>query len=118
MSTSSGIIVAVVGSRSFLDYDRLTKCLDKIPRITKIVSGGARGADSLGAQYAQDHNIPLKVHKPDWNKHGKSAGPRRNRLIIADADYIIAFWNGKSRGTAHTIRLAKESGTPGIVYKH
>ena len=117
MSTKDGISVAVVGSRSMTDYPRTERCLDRIPRITKIVSGGTRGADTMGARYAKSHNIPLTIYKPDWTKYGLSAEPRRNHLIISDADYVIAFWDGKSRGTANSIQLTKDSETPGIIYR-
>jgi len=117
MSTKDGVIVAVVGSRSMADYAKVTRCLDKIPCIVGIVSGGARGADSLGARYANEHSLQLKEHIPDWNKYGKSAGFRRNHRIISDADYVVAFWDGMSKGTAHSIQLTIDSDTPGIIYK-
>ena len=63
---------------------------------------------NLGAKLAKDWAIPLKEHKPDWVKHGKSAGFVRNELIVSDADIVFAFWDGKSKGTAHDIQLAKK----------
>jgi len=62
----------------------------------------------LGAEFSKKHSIPLKEHKPDWAKYGKSAGIRRNELIVNDADVVFAFWDGKSKGTAHNIKLAQK----------
>ena len=84
--------------------------------ITMIISGGARGADKMAAEYAVKNGIPYKEFPADWNRHGKSAGYIRNKEIVKNADEVIAFWNGNSKGTAHTIRLAEEAGKP--VYKY
>jgi predicted Rossmann-fold nucleotide-binding protein len=107
--------LAVVGSRSFSDYALLSRVLSAVHTpITHIVSGGARGADSLAARYAEEHGIELLVFLPDWST-GKGAGFARNRLIVENADALIAFWDGVSRGTAHSIGLAKERGIPVYV---
>lgn len=99
--------LAVVGSRSFSDYDLLCKCLSEYT-ISEIVSGGARGADSLAERYGNENRIPLRVFLPDWETHGKIAGFIRNRDIVNRADEVIAFWDGKSSGTANTIKLCKD----------
>lgn len=99
--------VAVVGSRSFTDYELLKKTLDELyPNITRIVSGGAKGADSLSEQYAKEEGIPTQIFKPDWEKHGKAAGFIRNRDIVENSDMVIAFHDGQSKGTANSIELA------------
>ena len=102
--------LAVIGSRDFNNYEQLCEHLDTIQTIDTIVSGGAKGADSLAAKYAIEHNIELIEHKPDWQKYGRGAGIVRNKLIIADSDEVIAFWDGSSKGTLHSIKLAEESG--------
>ena len=76
--------VAVIGSRSFNDYERLKDTLSKID-VSLLVSGGANGADKLGEQYANENNIPTKIFLPDWEKHGKAAGFLRNTDIINEA---------------------------------
>lgn len=101
--------VAIIGSRKFTNYSEFLKLMPKL-NITKIISGGAVGADSLAHRYALDNNIEYLEFLPDWNLHGKSAGPIRNKLIINEADYVIAFWDGRSRGTANSINLAKQKG--------
>ncbi len=105
------MIFAVVGSRNFVDYDLLNKVLDEYrPFMIGIVSGGARGADTLATRYAIERGIPLVVHPADWNRHGKSAGFRRNKLIVRDADFMVAFPTKASKGTRHSIDLAREKG--------
>lgn len=76
-----------------------------ITPITAIVSGGAKGADSLAERYAQENGLEMVIYYPDWEKHGRAAGPIRNRLIVDEADAVVAFWDGKSRGTKSTIDL-------------
>jgi len=105
--------VAIVGGRDFDDYERLKKYIDNSGLvITHIFSGGANGADSLGARYAKEKDIPLTEFIPDWNKHGKSAGFIRNKLIIENADWIFAFWDGISKGTKHSIDIARSLKKP------
>lgn len=98
--------VIVAGGRDFTDYDLLIGFMAAaaIPRkATEIVSGAARGADSLGEQFAADFNIPTKLFPANWNKHGRAAGPIRNREMADYADALVAFWDGKSVGTKHMI---------------
>jgi len=105
--------LAIVGSRTFRDYKLLCESVAKMPEpIEEIISGGASGADSLAERYAKEHNIPMKVFPAEWDKYGKSAGYRRNKDIINRADYVIAFWDGMSKGTKHSIDLAKSAHKP------
>lgn len=97
--------VAVVGSRGFDNYELMCDVLDKYT-ITEIISGGARGADSLARRYATDAEIKITEFLPDWSK-GRRAGIDRNTDIVAAADIIIAFWDGKSSGTYDTIKKAR-----------
>jgi len=107
---------AVIGSRSFSDYKFLEKVLSTFD-ITEIISGGAKGADSLAEQYAKEHNIKTTVFLQDWNKYGKSAGFLRNADIINASDEVIAFWDGVSRGTLDSINKAKKLNKKVHVYK-
>ena len=103
--------LGIVGCRDFIDYNRLEKEVSVIRanyKISTIVSGGASGADALAKRYAKVHNLSYKEFKPDWNKYGRSAGPKRNKLIVQASDMIVAFWDYNSKGTASTIRIAKE----------
>lgn len=106
--------VAVVGSRGFSDYKLLSETLDKI-KITLIVSGSAKGADTLGEQYAKENNIPTKIFPPDWEKHGKAAGFIRNTDIINEAELVVAFWDNSSKGTKDSIQKAEKAGKKILV---
>jgi len=100
---------AVIGSRNFKDWFYFCQIMPQFIPET-IISGGAIGADSFAAKYAKMKNIPLVEFIPDWEKHGKSAGFKRNVLIVSAADEVIAFWDGKSAGTRHSIDIAKNQG--------
>lgn len=108
--------VAVVGSRTFNDYDLLeSEILKSNLDIKCIVSGGAKGADQLAERFAKKYNLDTVILIPEWNKHGKSAGYKKNKDIIDACDLCIAFWDGQSTGTKHTIDLAQEVKKPLII---
>ena len=104
--------VAVIGSRS-LRVDDLGKFLPE--DVTEIVSGGAKGVDTSAKEYAQAHGIPLTEFLPDYRRYGRGAPLRRNITIIEYADLVLAFWDGKSRGTKYVIDQCRERGVPVIV---
>ena len=99
---------AIVGSRNFEDYDLMEEVLDAYTNLDVIISGGAKGADSLARHYAVVNDIKLIEFIPEWSKYGRSAGFKRNKLIIEDCDICIAFWDTKSKGTKSSINLAKK----------
>ena len=107
--------VIVAGSRGFTDYDLLVSKLDKILQDktdVEIVSGGAKGADSMGEAYAESKGYKLTVFPADWNKYGKSAGYKRNVQMADYADVLVAFWDGQSKGTSHMIDIMREKDKP------
>lgn len=108
--------VAVIGSRTFNDYELVKETLSTFT-ISLLVSGGAKGADSLGERYANENNIETLIFKPDWKKHGPAAGPLRNTDIVNNADTIIAFWDCESRGTKDSITKAEKLGKEVIIIK-
>lgn len=99
--------VAVIGGRDFNDYERLKSVLSLFP-ITVIVSGGAKGSDSLGEKYADENNIKKQIFIPQWDLFGKSAGFLRNTTIIENCDIVVACWDSKSRGTRDSIGKANK----------
>lgn len=108
--------VIVAGSREITDYKTVKKAiLESDFNITEIVSGGARGVDSLGEYFARQFKLNVKQFIPDWNRVGKSAGFRRNEDMANYADALIAVWDGKSRGTAHMIECMKLIGKKTFV---
>ncbi len=102
--------LAIIGSRSLVN---LTDLGDVLPEgVSEIVSGGARGVDSAAAAYAKEHGIKLVEFLPDYEKYGRSAPLVRNQQIVDYADEGLAFWDGVSRGTVHTIKLFKKANKP------
>ena len=104
--------VAVIGSRSFASYP-----LEEVipPDATEIISGGARGVDTLAREYARAHGIPCTEILPDYTRYGKGAPLRRNLDIIARAELVIALWDGQSTGTAYVVNQCKKLGKPFIL---
>ena len=85
--------------------------------VTEIVSGGAKGIDTLAKEYAERYGLKYTDFLPCYEKYGRAAPLRRNDEIIAYADEILAFWDGKSKGTAYIIKAAKKQGKPvSVVY--
>ena len=96
----------IAGSRNFNSlehYKLLEKEVFKIYNISEIISGGAKGADYLGEKFANKYNIKVTRYIPDWNI-GRYAGMKRNETMAKEGDYLIAFWDGKSKGTEHMIK--------------
>ena len=99
--------LAIIGSRDCPAVD-IEEYLDEMP--DAIVSGGAKGADTYAREFAIKKGIRLIEHLPDYAKYGKAAPLVRNRLIIDDCDIVLAFWDGKSRGTKFTLDYAEKMG--------
>ncbi len=99
--------VAVIGSRN-LTVENLG---DYLPEGTsEIISGGAKGVDLCAKVYAAEHNIKYTEFLPEYTRYGKAAPLKRNEQIIACADVVLAFWDGKSRGTKFSVDLAEKLG--------
>lgn len=106
--------VAVIGSRG-LHVDYLE---DYLPEgVTEIVSGGARGIDACAKDYALRHGLKLTEFLPEYEKYGRGAPLRRNVTIIEYADFVLAFWDGKSRGTKFVIDNCRKRNIPVAVYQ-
>lgn len=113
------IRVIIAGGRDYTDYHRLKMYMDCLlepldKSQIEIISGGAKGADSLGERYARESGYKLKRFPANWNKYGKAAGPIRNKemaLYAAEVTgVLVAFWDGSSRGTYDMITRAEEYG--------
>lgn len=76
----------------------------------EIISGSAQGVDAAGEKYADHCKLPIVRFPADWKKYGKSAGPRRNRTMAANADALLLIWDGKSRGSKNMMEEAKKKG--------
>ena len=106
----------IVGSRSILNYKLFKQWVYwytvNHPDITGILSGGAKGVDTMARWFAEDYNIPLVEIVPDWDGLGKKAGMVRNCFLVDECNKAIVFWDGESSGTAHTLSLLKKQKKP------
>ena len=108
----------IAGGRDFMDYNLLKEKVNKILQEKKvthkivIISGCARGADTLGLRYATENAFDVEEYPANWDKYGKKAGYMRNVEMAENADALIAFWDGKSKGTKHMIDIATERNLP------
>lgn len=111
--------LAVIGSRDFADYDLMERCLlrnFRVEDIDAVISGGARGADTLAARFAGRYGLLLEVIPADWKKYSRNAGLVRNAEIVERADVLVAFWDGLSRGTRDSITRARLAGKRVMVF--
>lgn len=74
-----------------------------------IISGCAKGGDLIGEKYAELKGYEIHRYPADWNRYGKSAGYKRNEKMVAVGTAILAIWDGKSKGTKHTIDIARKA---------
>ena len=105
--------IAIIGSRGII-VDDLEKYIPD--GCDEIVSGGAMGVDSCAARYAKSNGIKLTEFLPEYTRYGRGAPLKRNVRIIEYADEVIAFWDGKSKGTKYVIEQCKKRGKPVSVH--
>ena len=105
--------VAVIGSRGI----KLDNLGDYLPKdLTEIVSGGAKGVDTTAREYATEHGIKITEFLPAYNRYKRGAPLKRNIQIAEYADKVLAFWDGKSRGTKFVIDYCKNNNIPvGVI---
>lgn len=127
------MIVAVVGSREFKDLQLVSEYVKSLPPGTKVISGGARGVDSIAIQAAKKaglewqeypadwddltHKDAIIKERPDGSKYDAKAGHRRNKVMAQLAGKVVAFWDGTSRGTMDTVTIAKKMKKEVMVIK-
>ncbi len=105
--------IAVVGSRDVFPSEEMLK--EHLSGASEIISGGALGADTCAASYAEKNGIKLTEFMPQYELYGKAAPIVRNKKIADYADKIIAFWNGSSKGTLSVIKYAEKTGKDCLV---
>ena len=108
--------VIIAGTRSFNDYELLRNSCNNLlsekqrTHTVVVISGTARGADQMGERYARERGFQLRRFPADWEQYGKSAGHIRNAKMADNADALIAFWDGESKGTKNMIDNARRKG--------
>jgi hypothetical protein len=111
--------IAIVGSRTYKHPEYVAKYVGDLPKDTEIISGGAIGPDTIAVKMARERGMKTTVFEPDWKNKGKIAGFLRNSDIVANADHVVAFWDGVSKGTEDTINKARKLGIPvTIIYEN
>jgi hypothetical protein len=109
--------IIIAGGRDFEDYNFLKFHADifvndlkkEFPdAVIQIVSGGAKGVDSLGERFAEENGYDKVIFKADWSKYRRAAGPIRNAEMASWSTHLLSFWNGTSKGTKSMINLAKK----------
>ena len=108
----------IAGGRDFKYTGILEKVCNTFTDIDTVISGCAQGADTIGAEWAAKKGIAVQTFPAYWNIYGKSAGFIRNTEMAEHADALIAFWDGKSKGTAHMIQTMAKKKKPYWVYTY
>ena len=113
------IRLIIAGSRDFFDYNLVANEANLFIAAIRtgtpnaqisIVSGNAKGVDELGEQFAKDNNLEVIRIPAEWERHGRFAGPIRNKEMVKLGTHVLAFWDGKSKGTKSMINLATKKG--------
>ena len=108
--------IAIVGSRGYADPVAVREFVRSAPEGTVIVSGHCPNSpDWWAEEEARKRGLDCMIFPADWKKYGKSAGFKRNKDIVVAADLVVAFWDGASRGTQNTIKLARDAGKEVMV---
>lgn len=103
--------VIIAGSRTVTDMETVQKAIEESKfEIKEVVSGCAKGVDTLGIVWAYNNNVPVAPYPANWEVNGKRAGFLRNQSMADYSDALIAIWDGKSRGTADMISRAEKKG--------
>ena len=114
--------IIIAGGRDFDDWNlmvhRMGKMLMHFKQAPEIVSGTAQGADRMGERWAETQGLRVVRYPADWQRHGKSAGYKRNQEMAENAEVLCAFWDGQSWGTKHMIDIALREGLEVHVFRY
>lgn len=105
--------ILVCGGRDFTNQSIFNQAMeDLLGKVTVIIHGAARGADTLADNWAKEHGLTVEAYPADWDKYGKRAGFIRNSQMLKEGkpDRVIAFPGGK--GTEMMINLAHAAKVP------
>ncbi len=117
------VTIVIAGGRGFDDYDYLQHCMDAVKYLYSdheitVVSGGARGADTLAEQWAGEQHLVFNEMNADWERFGKRAGLLRNHDMAKIGNVLCAFWDGKTRGTRNMIGEAMKEGLEIHIFRY
>ena len=112
----------IAGSHTLSDYATVEAAVDDAQArigfvVTEVLSCGGPGVDALGEQWAREHDVPVRTFHADNSRHGDAAGSVRNQQVVAEADALVAVWDGESPGTADMIRQAAAAGLKVVSYR-
>jgi predicted Rossmann-fold nucleotide-binding protein len=111
--------VAIIGSRKYSDMEQVKRYVEELPEETIVISGGAKGVDSMAEEVARQRGLEVVVIRPDYAAfpgRPRSAPIARNREIVRQADRVVAFWDGESRGTHNAIAFALQEGKAVVLF--
>jgi YspA, cpYpsA-related SLOG family len=110
------MIILICGDRMWDDLETMVREMERLPRSATIVHGAAKGADTMAGVIAEQLGMTVVPFPADWKKHGRSAGPVRNREMFrkTDPDLILAFHSNieQSKGTKDMVNYARQHGCP------
>lgn len=107
----------VCGGRDYSDSNYLEQVLDLCVKwwdLQLIITGGAKGADSLAHQWALKRKLATEIHHADWSSYGKAAGMIRNKAMLAQEPNVVIAFDGGS-GTENMITIARKAGIPVFI---
>jgi hypothetical protein len=100
----------ICGSRNFDNYEIVSETIKNLDiGFDLIISGGAKGADTLAKKYCVDNNINIKEYLPEWDRYGRGAGIQRNKEMLKVSDFVLIFWDGKSKGTKFNVEYCQKN---------
>ena len=99
----------ITGSRSITSFDLSPYIPDEVDLI---ITGGAKGIDTLAEAYAKERGIPTLTVKPRYERYGRAAPILRDEAMVDMADAVLVIWDGVSRGSRHTADYARKQGKP------
>lgn len=107
----------VCGSRTITDSTWVFEQIDKLVQeqnfdlsTLTLVDGGAKGVDTFAAHWANEKNVQIEWHRPDWARRGRGAGIVRNKEMVEACDFCLILWDGVSKGTKNDIDLCYKLG--------
>jgi hypothetical protein len=106
-----GMKVIIAGSRSIEDKEVVLQAIaDSKFTITEVISGGAKGVDRMGEEWAEEQGIPFRVIRTGWKRGGRGGGFVNNEDMADQAEALIAVYDGESKGTKHMIDTMRKRG--------